>query len=525
VSSQRKIGLWIAGGAVLSIVAALIAASMVISRGARGWVEDSLAREFNSKVELSSFRVAILFPLVQGEGENLALHFQGRQDLPPLIAVKRFTLRASIWGLLRNSRRISFVHLEGLQINIPPRQDGSSRGGDAKTAMRRFRMLRSVEILSEDAILKILTSKPGKNPLEFDLQQLRLNSSGTDGALAFHATLSNPMPPGEIVSSGIFGPWNADVPSQTPVSGNFAFEKADLGVFPGIAGILSSKGSYQGVLDQIRVDGTTDTPDFQITLAGHPADLATTFHAMVDGTDGDTFLQPVEAHFGQTDLLAQGSVEGTAGKKGKTITLDVSASHARIEDFLLLAMKASPSMTGPIRLKTKFILVPGPKQIPDRLYLNGSFDLDSLHFTSSEVQQKVDNMSKRSEGKPNEVVNPEEAIKTDDVASAMKGNFRVENGIVTLTGVNYGVPGADVHLAGTYALEPETLDLSGTVKMQAKLSQTTTGVKSFLLRFADPIFSKGSKGAVLPIKITGSVEHPQYGLDLGHKDEAAKGKQ
>ena len=58
--------------------------------------------------------------------------------------------------------------------------------------------------------------------------------------------------------------------------------------------------------------------------------------------------------------------------------------------------------------------------------------------------------------------------------------------------------------------------------MQAKLSQTTTGVKSFLLKFADPIFSKGGKGTVLPIKITGSVQDPHYGLNLGHKSEAAK---
>ena len=507
----------------LAIVAALIAVSVKISRGARGMVEDSLANEFNSKVELSSFRVAIPFPLVQGEGENLALHFQGRQDLPPLILVKRFTLRASIWGLLHNSRRISFVHLEGLQINIPPREESGGSGG-AKNAMRKFRMLRFDEILSDGATLKILTSRPGKNPLEFDLRQLRLNSSGTDGALAFRATLSNPTPPGEIVSTGIFGPWNADVPSQTPVSGNYTFEKADLGVFRGIGGILSSKGNYQGVLDQIRADGTTDTPDFRVTLAGYPVDLSTTFHAMVDGTNGDTYLQPVEVHFGQTDLLAQGKVEGTAGKKGKTITLDVSASRARIEDLLLLAMKGSPSMTGPIRLKTKFILVPGPKQIPDRLNLNGSFELDSLHFTSGAVQQKVDNMSKRSQGKPNEVANPQEVIRSDDVASAMKGNFRVENGILTLSGLAFGIPGAEVQLAGTYTLETETLDLHGKLTMQAKLSQTTTGFKSFLLRFADPIFSKGGKGTVLPITITGSVQHPHYGLDLGHKAEAAKEK-
>lgn len=521
MSLRWKIGLWIAGGTVLAIVAALIAVSVEISRGARGWVEDSLTHEFDSKVELSGFRIAIPFPLVQGEGENLALHFQGRQDLPPMIAVKRFTLRASIWGLLHKSRRVSYVHLEGLQVNVPPRGEGGS-GGDAKSAMRKFRTVLFDEIVSDGATLKILTSKPGKNPLEFDLQRLRLSSSGTDGALAFHATLSNPTPPGEIVSSGVFGPWNADVPSQTPVSGDYTFENANLGAFPGIAGILSSKGNYQGMLDQIRVDGTTDTPDFRVTLAGHPVDLSATFHATVDGTNGDTFLQPVEAHFGQTVLLAQGKVEHTEGKKGKTITLDVSATRARIEDLLLLAVKGAPPMTGPVRLKTKFILVPGPKQIPDRLNLNGSFDLDSLHFTSGAVQQKVDNMSKRSEGKPKEVVNPEEAIKTDDVASAMKGNFRVEDGILTLSGLNFGIPGADVQLAGTYSLEPETLDMYGRLTIQAKLSQTTTGFKSFLLKFADPIFSKGGKGSVLPITITGSVEHPHYGLDLRHKAEAGK---
>lgn len=522
MTSRWKIGLWTVGGMVLAIVAALIAVSIEISRGARGWVEDSLTHEFNSKVELSSFQVAIPFPLVQAEGENVALHFQGREDLPPLILVKRFTLRASIWGLLHGSRRISFLHLEGLQINVPPREDASTSGGEAKSALRKFRIPLFDEILSDGATIKILTSKPGKNPLEFDLKQLRLSSSGTDGALAFRTTLSNPTPPGEIVSSGIFGPWNADVPSQTPVSGNYTFEKADLGVFPGIAGILSSKGNYQGVLDQIRIDGTTDTPDFRVTLAGHPVDLSATFHAMVDGMNGDTYLQPVEAHFGQTDLLAQGKVEGTAGKKGKTITLDVSASHARIEDLLTLAMKESPPMTGPIRLKTKFILMPGPKQIPERLYLDGSFELNSLHFTNSAVQQKVDNMSKRSEGKPNEVVNPEQAIKADDVASEMRGNFRVEDGILNLAGLNYGIPGANVQLAGTYALESETLDLHGKLTMQAKLSQITTGFKSFLLRFADPIFSKGGNGTVLPITITGSVHHPHYGLDLGHKAKVGK---
>jgi hypothetical protein len=517
-----KTVLWILSSTALALIAALIAVSVLIARRSRVWLEDWLSHEYGSKVELSSFRVAIAFPLVETEAENVTLHFQGRQDLPPLIAIKRLTMQTSISGLVRNTRRISFVQLEGLQITIPSREETSGGAGGAKNAMRKFHEVRFGEILSENATLKILTTKPGKNPLEFDIQQLHLNSSGSDGALAFHAILSNPTPPGQIVSSGRFGPWSADTPSETPVSGDYTFEKADLGVFPGIAGVLSSEGSYQGVLNKIEVDGTTDTPDFRVTLAGHPVHLTATFHATVDGTDGDTFLQPVDAHFGKTDVLAEGSIEGSAGKKGKTITLAVSASRARIDDLLLLAIIDSPPMTGSIRLKTKLFLAPGPKQIPDRLNLNGSLEMDSLHFTSSAVQQKVDNMSKRSEGKPKEIVKPEEAISTDDVASRMKGNFRLENGVLSLAGLEFDIPGAEVQLDGDYALNPATLDLHGKITMQAKLSRVTTGVKSFLLRFADPIFSKGGNGAVVRIKITGSVQHPHYGLDLGHKSGVSK---
>ena len=522
MSSRWKIVLWVVGCTALTMLAVLIVASVMISLRARVWVEDWLTHEYNANVGLSAFRVSIPFPLVQFVGENLALQYHGRQDLPPLIAVKRFTMRTPLWGLLRSSRRIQYLKLEGLQISVPPREERIGGNGDAwKNFSRKFRDARFDQILSENAILKILTQKPGKDPLEFEIHHLRLQSSATDGALQFQATLSNPRPPGEIVSTGSFGPWNAETPSLTPVSGDYNFEKADLSVFPGIAGILNSKGSYQGVLEKIRVDGTTDTPDFQVTRAGHLVHLSTNFQATVDGTDGDTYLQPVEAHFGQSIVLAKGSVEGVKGQKGKTITLEVSADRARIDDLLLLAMKESPSMTGPIHLKTKFKLAPGPQEIPDRLNLDGSFELDSMHFRSSAVQQKIDNLSKRSEGKPKEVVNPQEAINRDDVRSAMRGSFLLQSGILSLSGINFDIPGAGVQLAGTYALQPETLDIYGKVKMQAKLSQTTTGVKSFLLKFADPIFSKAGKGTVLPIRITGSVQHPHYGLDLGHKSEAS----
>src|SRR5579872_2620067 len=184
MSSRRKKIVWILGGAAIGFVAVLIILSVVISRRAHIWAADWMSEQYHSQVQLDAFRVTIPFPLVQCEGDNLVLHFQGRQDLPPLIAVKRFTMRTSLWGLLRRSRRIQYLQLEGLQINVPPREE-TGGGGAVKKFSAKFSTVRFGEIVSENAILKILTKKPGKEPLEFDIQHLRLNSSGADDALKF----------------------------------------------------------------------------------------------------------------------------------------------------------------------------------------------------------------------------------------------------------------------------------------------------------------------------------------------------
>ena len=73
-------------------------------------------------------------------------------------------------------------------------------------------------------------------------------------------------------------------------------------------------------------------------------------------------------------------------------------------------------------------------------------------------------------------------------------------------------------LNGTYGLEKEDLEFHGKLRMQAKISQTTTGAKSFVLKAVDPFFRKNGQ-TELPIKITGEREHPWLGLDLGHKDK------
>src|ERR1043166_9482385 len=103
---------------------------------------------------------------------------------------------------------------------------------------------------------------------------------------------------------------------------------SDLGPFPGIAGILSSSGGYKGQLDQLEVDGKTDTPNFTLDNVGKPVPLHTDYSATVDGTNGDTLLHPVHAILGQSVLVAAGSVFDAPGRQGHQITLDVTTSRA-----------------------------------------------------------------------------------------------------------------------------------------------------------------------------------------------------
>jgi hypothetical protein len=52
------------------------------------------------------------------------------------------------------------------------------------------------------------------------------------------------------------------------------------------------------------------------------------------------------------------------------------------------------------------------------------------------------------------------------------------------------------------------------VRLDAKLSELTTGMKSLLLKLVEPVFRK--KGVtVVPITVGGTVKEPKLGLDFG----------
>jgi hypothetical protein len=196
--------------------------------------------------------------------------------------------------------------------------------------------------------------------------------------------------------------------------------------------------------------------------------------------------------------------------------LVATASDARVEDLLHLVVKGDqPVMTGAANLKTKIDLPAVDGTLFDKLILDGQFGIEGAHFSSEGVQGKIDSLSRHGQGQPkNEDI--------ENVISNLQGKFVLKDKDATFSNLGFDVSGAKVQLTGTYNLENENLDFRGHLLLQAKLSQLTTGTKSFLLRPFDSIFKKNGAGTSLPIRISGTRSNPSFGLDLGHKDKDDK---
>jgi hypothetical protein len=495
---------------VLLVLFILVVAAAVVLRWkgdewARRYVVQMLAQKYGARVELERLSIR-LFPGIRATGGGLVVRRHGQESLPPFLAVRGFAVDTTFSALLHDPWHVRHTRLEGLEIHIPPKGSRSAAG------RRKFHVFPEFvidEILADGTVLEILTSRPGKLPLRFEIANLTLHSIGRDRHLSFRASLTNPKPPGQIQTQGNFGPWYVDDPARTPVAGQYTFRNADLAVFKGISGALSSDGRYSGVLERIAVQGTTDVPQFAVGISGNPVHLRTEFDAVVDGTNGDTLLQPVKASWGESSITAAGKIVGQTGVKGKAVVLNVTASEARLEDLLRLAIKSNvPPMTGIVSFNMGFHLPPGDQDISDKLALNGTFALRSARFTTLRVQKKLAGLSRRARGL--EVQDADERV-----VSNLSGRLRLEGGIADFSALSFGVPGAEVRLNGRYGLRREQMDFRGELRMQAKLSQTTHGIKSLLLKPLDPLFSRPGAGMVLPIKITGARAHPNFGVEIG----------
>ena len=522
---RRRAWIWtsIAALPLLAVTAGVVVSTIPLrSDTLRQQIVTALSDRLDSDVELDDLTLHA-FPRLHAEGRGLVIRQRTHLDQPPLIAIEAFTVDAGLLGVWR--KHVAHVKVSGLVISIPPRpgEDRSPdprphplRNGDAPqsppptdSAPRAPGGSRVViDTLDADGTqLIVVPREKGKAPRVWSIHTLRMHTVGATAPSSFDATLTNGVPPGEIVTSGTFGPWNRDDPGGTRLNGTFTFDDADLGVFTGIGGTLSSRGSFDGSLGWIDVNGESDTPNFVINVSGHPFPLHATYHTIVDGTNGDTRIDRIDAGFLKSSLVARGAVLGGPPGRGRTISLDIQITRARLEDVMAMAVKTpKPPMVGALTLTTKFLLPPGKADVVDRLRLNGRFEISAARFTNDDVQRKIVELSRRGRGQPGQ-------LGQEQVASDFRGRFVLGGGRLDLPDLAFAVPGAQVRLGGSYELQKEALDFKGNLLIDAKVSQAVTGFKSMLLKIVDPIFARPGGGSSIPIKIEGTRSDPKFGLD------------
>jgi len=520
---------WLAGSLLLVLAAAATTVAILAHRiepFLRDQVVAQLQQHFRARVQLDSFHISISNGL-WAEGKGLRIWPPVQADAAstpvpdrPLISLDQFRFHTPLHYRPGQPIHIQVVQLKGLSIDMPPKSHfQSGPAAVPKPASASVVKFSIDKIQCTDANLLLETNKPGKLPLDFAIASLTLTNVTPGGAMNYDAVLTNPRPVGTIHATGAFGPWQVADPGESPTTGDYRFDHADLATFKGIAGIMTSTGHFQGTLRQLEVDGEADVPDFRLTHFGNALPLWTHFHAMVDGTNGDTRLDPVDATLGRSHFTAQGPVVRVISSKngepphsiGHDIALTVQIDHAHIEDFLRLASNSPTQLlTGDVTMQAKLHIPPGPIPVHRRITVAGTFLLNQARFTSDKIQGRIAELSLRGQGHPNE-------LKTADpttILSTMQGTFLLAAGTVTLPALVYTVPGANIHLSGNYELDDGAINFTGTAKMDASVSQMVGGWKGLLLKPADRYFRKNGAGTEVPIHIDGTREQPRFGIDF-----------
>jgi len=394
-----------------------------------------LQQRFDSVVQIAALHITppkvstFSILLKHGRGAIVAVEADGvsmrfNRSLPPLFAIHRLNFVIDLGTLYEKRKTVQFVSIQGMNITVPPageRPDLDASAPSSKTSGPLDVLVQDVQI--RDALLVLLPRDASKKPLNFEIAQLDLKSVGRNSAMKYNAALTIPMPPGTLLTTGDFGPWAGSDPGDTPLQGDYTFDNADLGVFKAIAGTLGSTGTFNGTLDSVQARGQATVPNFRLKSVGDAVPLSTRFEVLVDGTNGNTILKPVQAKLGHTSFTTTGAVIKHDERPKRAINLKVTMPNGNMLDLLRLTTKGSPFMEGVIKMKAAIDIPPLSGGVKEKLHLDGDFRLRDGKFLRSSIQDQIDQLSRRGQGQPK---NQE----IDDVFAHMAGSFILDNQVI-----------------------------------------------------------------------------------------------
>lgn len=486
---------------LLSIAGILLAVRWPFTRSR---VLESIRESWTGTVQADSVR-STYFPRPGCIINGLVLTIPRQAGEPIRVVMSEARIQARYSDLILRPGHLARLVVEGLRLEFPV--NDSEASSENRNAGSRPPTVSFAEIETKDAVLIVKRSHE-KPPLTFEIHRLVLQSVQSKAPTSYEGDLSNPEPPGEVHVRGQFGPWQSRALRDLPISGSYTFEKANLGVFGGIAGELSSTGSFNGTLGQMAAQGTIEVPTFQVTRSHHSVALSATYHAAIDATRGDTDLKQVDVSFLHTAVHAAGTISSLPGARGKTASLNLTVRQGHIQDVLDLFMNTkSPPMEGVADLQTHVMIPPGQEPFLKKLTMEGTFAIGDAVLTNPERQGEVNALSKRASGNKDE----QGTVRT---VARIDGNLVLKNEAAEFSALSFQIPGAKIDLTGRYQLRNEQLDFHGDAKTQAVLSEQTTGMKAVLLRPLNSLFKKKHAGADVRVGMTGTFDDPHFGIEL-----------
>jgi hypothetical protein len=454
---------------------------------AEGVVRRQLGDAASADVSFRTFQVHYFPPGCVADG----VIFQRKESSPPLITIQRLTIRSTFSALLHH--HVSIIRAEGARVNWQKEQ--SKRHSNSQpTVVDR--------LIADHAVLEVPRNSP-EGPLQFIFHNFEVRNLGGGGQSTFAAKLDNPLPHGLLHVSGRFGPWNSSTPTRTALDGEYGLDKADLSVFPSIAGMVSSQGRFSGTFDNLSVQGQTFAPELTVVSTHHGLPLQTNFLARVNGATGDVILPSVKAQFGKDDLEIQGSI--ARYRDGRRIaSLEIQCDRGRIEDtFYPFIQSPRAPVTGAVRFRMHVTIPSGKEMFQKKLGLTSTFEIENAHFTHEQTQL---NLSKIAQA-------PHQQHPDTTAPASLRGRVSVENGVARFSELQVEDQDARANLRGEFGLLDQRVNLHGELKTATSLTKATHGIKTIFAKVIEPFFKKKPHDTEVPVRIGGTYGHPQFGLD------------
>lgn len=416
--------------------------------------------------------------------------FQRQNSDHTLITAKHILIRAYPGALLH--KHVSLLRAEGMHVILTASDLARHEPDSQQQTVDRME--------ADDAVLEIPRKQES---MKFIFHKFRVEGLGGDGPVKFAAEFENPMPTGLVRTSGQFGPWNSQHSEETAVSGKYSLENADLNVFHGIAGQLSSTGEFRGTFKQMQVTGSTNSPQFEITKTHHTLPLATEFTASVDASNGDVVLSEVKAHFGRNQIEVRGTVARGPDHKRKAI-LDLRCDRGRIEDVFYPFIHSPKSpLVGEVAFTMKVTIPGGHEPFDEKIDLSSEFRIMNAEFTHAQTQDKLNKIAE----------NPDQKDPTETLAD-FRGQVELTQGVARFSSLSVEDQGAAAMFHGSYNLMSERVNLYGNLKTATSLTKTTHGLSAVFAKVLEPFFKKRPHETVVPVKISGTYSHPSFGLNM-----------